>query len=65
MENQTKMVDIIHMNLPRIHTKTRLGKYIIQFQQYVTQFNAVNKGCKKDVIQNARIHGASYPKKLM
>ena len=65
LQNQTTMTEIIQTKLPRIHTKTRLGKYIIQFQQYCSQFKALNTNCKHTLIQNPRVFGANYPKRLI
>lgn len=65
LENQDSILRMIQTKLPRIHTKTRLGKYIIQFQQYASQCKALNTDSQHPLIQNPRTFGANYPKRLL
>lgn len=62
--NHTRIYLILTNYLPLIHSRTKLGKYIVQFQQYISAFRLLNKDRSKPII-NPRKQNASYPKRIL
>lgn len=63
--NHQKLTAILEEHLPIISSRSPLGKYMIQFQQYMVAFTLVNRTRDPSGIHNPRKQGAPYPKRLV
>lgn len=64
-KNHDKLDTIIREHLPIISSRCKLGKYMVQFQQYITAFQLVNQHLDTKGIHNPKDQGAVYPKRIL
>lgn len=64
-DNHEKLSDIIQHHIPIISSRSRLGTYMIQFQQYMQAFELVNRVADSTGIRNPKLQGGIYPKRIL